>query len=106
MTDLTPQSVIQSYQRAKDRRRTWEAHWRFSCWNDNDPNRKKIESVEPGHRVFDVCLRIARRAVSGCLQDPTRGATHYHTRDANPPWSRGRPASAEIGRHLFYNDIE
>jgi len=27
MTDLTPQSVIQSYQRAKDRRRTWEAHW-------------------------------------------------------------------------------
>lgn len=80
--------------------------WQFSCWNENDPNRPKIVNVEPGHRVFDVCLRIARRAVSGCLQDPTQGAMHYHTQDANPPWSRGRPASAEIGRHLFYNDVE
>ena len=66
--------------------------WQFSCWNENDPNRKKIEAVEPGHRVFDTCLRIARRAVSGSLKDPTGGATHYHTLDANPPWARGRPA--------------
>lgn len=80
--------------------------WQFSCWNENDPNREKIQQVEPGHRVFDTCLRIARRAVSGCLEDPTHGATHYHSLHVNPPWSRGRPACAEIGRHLFYNDIE
>lgn len=24
---LTPESLIQTYQRAKDRRRMWESHW-------------------------------------------------------------------------------
>lgn len=106
MEELTPQSVVQAYQRAKERRGMWESHWRFSCWNENDPNRVKIEAVKPGHKVFDTCLRIARRAVSGCLDDLTDGATHYHTAQVNPPWARGRPACAEIGRHLFYNAIE
>ena len=80
--------------------------YQFSCWLEADPNRKKIEAVEPGHRVFNTCLRIARRALSGCLEDATRGATHYHTVDVHPPWSRGKPACVEIGRHLFYNTIE
>lgn len=80
--------------------------WQFSCWNENDPNRAKVESIQAGHKVFDSCVRIARRALSGCIEDPTQGATHYHTLNVNPPWSRGRPASAEIGRHLFYNTIE
>lgn len=79
--------------------------WQFSCWNENDPNRAKILEVQPGHRVFDTCLRIARRAVSGCLEDPTRGATHYHTKHVTPPWSKGRPACAEIGHHFFYNNV-
>lgn len=80
--------------------------WQFSCWNEGDPNRDKIEAVEPGHRVFDTCLRIARRAVSGSLDDITKGATHYHTKTVTPPWSRGKAICAEIGRHQFYNTIE
>ncbi|MEG3618965.1 cell wall hydrolase [Magnetovibrio sp. PR-2] len=80
--------------------------WQFSCWNENDPNRKKILAIEPGHRVFDTCLRIARRALSGAIEDMTQGATHYHTASISPPWSKGRPACAEVGHHLFYNDIE
>ena len=80
--------------------------WQFSCWNENDPNAKKIRAIQPGHRVFDTCIRIAQRAVSGALDDITKGATHYHTLHVNPPWSRGRAACFEIGRHLFYNDIE
>jgi spore germination cell wall hydrolase CwlJ-like protein len=80
--------------------------WQFSCWNENDPNRAKILAVAPGHRVFDACVRIARRAASGCLVDVTKGATHYHTKTVTPLWSRGRGVCAEIGQHLFYNDIE
>ncbi|MBL4693571.1 MAG: cell wall hydrolase [Magnetovibrio sp.] len=80
--------------------------WQFSCWNENDPNLEKILAMTSGHRVFDTCLRIARRAISGCLDDATQGATHYHNLNINPPWSRGRPACVEIGHHLFYNDIE
>lgn len=107
--------ILNRVKRAKDRNGYWWGAsieqvcfkpWQFSCWNEADPNLKKVMSVKPGHRVFDTCLRIARRAVSGCLEDATKGATHYHAEHINPPWSRGRPTCAEIGRHLFYNNIE
>lgn len=107
--------ILNRVNRAKQRSGYWWGNsvkqvclkpWQFSCWNENDPNRDKILSVEAGHKVFDTCLRIARRALSGCLEDPTDGATHYHNENVNPPWARGKPACAEIGRHLFYNDIE
>ena len=80
--------------------------WQFSCWNDDDPNRVKVENVGPRNRVFQSCLRIARRAITGALDDPTHGATHYHGAAANPPWARGRAPSAEIGGHVFYVGIE
>ena len=80
--------------------------WQFSCWNSNDPNRVKIEAVAPTNKTFACCLRIARRAINGGLEDPTQGATHYHAKSANPAWARGRPPSAEIGNHLFYNNVE
>lgn len=107
--------IVNRAQRAKDRGGYWwgnsieevcQKPWQFSCWNENDPNRAKIMAIEPGQRVFDTCLRIARRAVSGCLEDITKGATHYHTKSITPVWSRGRGVCAEIGHHVFYNDIE
>lgn len=80
--------------------------WQFSCWNEGDPNRKKIEAVTADNKVFASCLRIARRAVAGVLADPTGGATHYHTDVVRPPWARGRAPSAVIGAHLFYANVE
>lgn len=80
--------------------------WQFSCWNEGDPNRAKVEAVTAKNKVFQTCMRIARRAVAGTLEDPTGGATHYHHHDARPPWARRRAPSAEIGNHLFYNDVE
>lgn len=80
--------------------------WQFSCWNPNDPNFDKVQSVTTENSVFQSCLRIARRATAGSLKDPTNGATHYHAKSITPPWSKGRSPSAEIGNHLFYNDVE
>ena len=80
--------------------------WQFSCWNNNDPNRMKIEAVGVDNKVFQTCVRVAERAIRGDLEDPTDGATHYHTMGVLPPWTRGRSPSAKIGRHLFYNDVE
>ncbi len=80
--------------------------YQFSCWNPSDPNRAKIEAVRSDSHAFRNCLRVARRAVRGTLKDPTAGATHYHTAHVAPPWARGRAPCAEIGAHLFYNDIE
>lgn len=80
--------------------------WQFSCWNEHDPNRSRILAVTPRNKTFQVCQRIARRAVSGGVPDPTGGATHYHTDRVRPSWSVGRVPSAMIGRHYFYNDVE
>ncbi len=80
--------------------------WQFSCWNENDPNRAKIEAVENSNSTFKTCLRVARRALAGTLKDPTKGATHYHTLNVSPPWAKGRAAAVIIGRHRFYNDVE
>ena len=82
------------------------APWQFSCWNKNDPNYQKLIKVGSEDVNFCMCQRIAERAVSGTLEDKTNGATHYHTRNCHPAWARGKKPSAEIGAHLFYNDIE
>ena len=103
---LTPEAIIKRYSLAREQRRGWESHWRFSCWNENDPNFKKITDVMPGHKVFDTCLRIAKRALAGTLIDPTNGATHYHHENINPPWARAKAPDVHIGKHLFYSNIE
>lgn len=80
--------------------------WQFSCWNPGDPNLAAIAGASESDPVFAICKRIALRAIKGALQDPTKGATHYHAKGMLPPWARGHAPSAAIGRHLFYNDIE
>ncbi len=79
--------------------------WQFSCWNVNDPNREKILTIDSTNKIFATCLRIARRAVFGCLKDPTEGATHYHRSGLMPAWARHQIPCAEVGHHVFYKDI-
>ncbi len=107
--------IINRVARAKERGGYWwgdslglvcKKPWQFSCWNEGDPNLKKITAVTPQNRVFQSCISIARRAASGALDDPTGGATHYHTKATNPPWARAKAPCFEIGNHLFYNNIE
>ena len=80
--------------------------YQFSCWNKSDSNYALIQRVTDTDIIFCICKRIAGRAISGVLEDNTAHATHYHTKSTNPSWSRGKIPCAEIGRHLFYNDIE
>ncbi|MHC8508740.1 MAG: cell wall hydrolase [Rhodospirillales bacterium] len=107
--------IINRVRRARERGGYWwggcvesvcKKPWQFSCWNKNDPNRRKIESVTADDPVFQSCRRIARRACAGAVKDPTGGAAHYHTHAVSPVWAEGKTPSAHIGGHLFYNDIE
>jgi N-acetylmuramoyl-L-alanine amidase len=64
-------------------------------------------NAAPHNEANDVrnracCARIARRAVTGVLEDPTNGATHYHFESTCPAWSRGRMPCAWVGDRLFY----
>ena len=46
--------------------------------------------------------RIARRALSKTLNDPTLGATAFHRIETSPTWSKGRLPIAVFGAFLFY----
>ena len=107
--------IVNRVKRARERGGYWwgdtlgqvcSKPWQFSCWNEGDPNRQKITSVTPENRVFQSCIRIARRAAGGAIDDITGGATHYHSKAVNPPWAREKAPTVEIGRHLFYANIE
>ena len=74
----------------------------FSCWNADDPNRVKLDSDLSAEPIFDVCRRIAVRALKGLLPDKTKGATHYHAVSVHPRWAAALVPNAQIGRHLFY----
>lgn len=74
----------------------------FSCWNNNDPNYKKLQSLTDSDSVFALCKRIARRAAMNTLPDHTNGADHYHADYVTPSWARSDRISATIGRHIFY----
>jgi N-acetylmuramoyl-L-alanine amidase len=79
----------------------------FPCWSHDNPDRQRMLGLKAGagsagELLFTTCLRIARRAVAGLLEDPTGGATLYHDRSTLPDWTSGRGPTAEIGNRLFY----
>lgn len=77
--------------------------WQFSCWNANDPNLPKMESVGTSDREFRAALVIAARAVAGDLPDSTNGADSYvDLRVARPAWAANRQPVAKIGNHTFF----
>lgn len=55
---------------------------------------------EPG--AADRAGRIARLMLDGAPRALTQGATHFHTLNVNPNWSRRFAKTASIGQHLFY----
>lgn len=47
---------------------------------------------------------IAKRVLDGEVEDPTKGATFFHTKDIAPApdWAEKMKRKAVIGNHLFY----
>lgn len=78
------------------------AERQFSAWNINDPNRPLMLSVTDKNQQFRAALQIARKALSGELDDITGGADHYHATSISPYWSKNAQPVASIGSHLFY----
>jgi N-acetylmuramoyl-L-alanine amidase len=108
-----------------------KADRQFSCWNAQDPNLKKMESMwqldqriaklEPYSEEWDNAIeemqadgihtawlkyqdakKLAARIISGQGRDPTGGSLFYHTTGVNPVWNRGQEVVTRIGSHLFY----
>jgi len=76
--------------------------FQFSCWNPRDPNYEILKTNLENNKVYQMCVRVAKRAIAGFLPDQTKGATHYHTKSVHPYWAHAAVPSAEIGHHVFY----
>ena len=83
--------------------------WQFSAWNDNDPNRARLEVVTLGDPVFIECVYVAAGVMCGALPDPTHGSTHYYAPGSTPSmpkWAVGKDPCYTSGRHKFFKGID
>tara|TARA_Y100000588_G_scaffold379149_2_gene460843 strand:+ start:91 stop:699 length:609 start_codon:yes stop_codon:yes gene_type:complete len=79
-----------------------KAKKQFSCWNQKDPNRRKMLKLEK----TDAHYKTAREALEKALEGTSpisQGADHYHARYVKPKWARGQKPVVTIGAHHFYN---
>lgn len=75
----------------------------FSCWNTNDPNRKRM-GLELDFMLtpYEKIITAARNG-----SDPSNvdGALYYfNPASANPTWAAGFILTATIGKHVFYKE--
>ena len=82
--------------------RVCRAPFLFACWNPRHPRHAALGEAPPADPALAICRRIAARAASGSLPDPTTGATHCHDAAELPGWALGQVPTAEIGGLVFY----
>jgi spore germination cell wall hydrolase CwlJ-like protein len=78
----------------------------FSCWNRRDPRYAALRAIPPGDAAFTICRRVAQRAASSLLPDPTKGATLWHDASHLPAWAVGQASIMQIGGLCFYRAEE
>lgn len=86
-----------------------QARWQFSCWNENDPNRVRLEAVRRNPDAsYRLAAVIAGQLVRNELPDFTVGATHYYAASmpTRPKWAIGKQPCYRLGNHLFFNNIQ
>jgi len=80
--------------------------WQFSCWNESDPNRKRLDDPATQRRADYLAIRKLCHfvLVDSPVNDPTAGADHYCTQAVvyKTKWARTRTPVATIGAHCFY----
>jgi len=55
--------------------------------------------------AWESAFNAARMVLSHSVEDPTRGALFYHTKQVNPSWSGKMERTAVIGDHVFFRPI-
>jgi N-acetylmuramoyl-L-alanine amidase len=81
-----------------------QRRWQFSCWNDRDPNKNLVETVQKGDQIFDICFELARLVTSNQCPDITKNSNHYFSKSLKfvPIWARSSKPQAIIGDHIFF----
>ena len=83
--------------------------WQFEPWMTR---RREMENLSRDDPRYQSAARIADTVLSGQMEDPTAGATHFlnpvivrqRRGGSLPSWARGE--GQPIGRHTFYSPSE
>ncbi len=79
--------------------------WQFSCWNEDDPNKEKMEKLTQ-EDIKDF-IEIANNVLDGSKESNVGKATHYYADYIKEPkWAEGKTPITKIGVHHFYEDID
>ena len=75
--------------------------WQFSCWNKNDPNRKKLPTLLKTHQHAAYAKLLATN-IKNLKRSYTGNADHYCTLKTYNYWTRTSTPIKVIGNHKFF----
>jgi spore germination cell wall hydrolase CwlJ-like protein len=78
----------------KNKRGGWTAM--FSWTNDGKSD------VPRNTSIYNKCLVVAAKVLSGSIKNITKGANHYHNIYVKPKWANSKKLVAFAGGHKFY----
>ena len=80
--------------------------FQFSCWNEGDPNRARLDALTLDDPAYQRAMCAALTVIQGLALQTGEGVTHYY-RDGSPvpDWAQGRPCAFAIGHHIFFRGI-
>lgn len=81
---------------------TQGAHRLNACQFSYNCDGKAEHFTEP--KAFARSGKLAKMLLDGRARVLTAGATYYHASSVSPSWARAFEQTAQIGRHIFYND--
>jgi hypothetical protein len=81
----------------------------YSCMNPDDPNYTKLLSLSKDSQEYKKIYSIVRKTFLSRMnggEDPTMGATHYHTKDVDPKWNTAARKMIKLGSHKFWIGVD
>ena len=92
-------------QRAINRNKTakqicWQ-EWQFSCWNKNDPNRKKLPTLLKTHQ-HSAYAKLLATNINNLQRSYVGNADHYCHVNTHNKWTRKGKTIKVIGNHKFF----
>lgn len=82
---------------------TSKKYGQYSFANPNDPNAKIVERApEKDPEGWAEAQAVADGIMSGEIENPVPGATHYKTKAVKPAWAKSKYSIGKVDSHQFY----
>ena len=75
--------------------------WQFSCWDERDPNRKKLPTLLKTHQHAAYAKMLATN-INNLQRSYVRNADHYCHVNTHNYWTRTSKPIKVIGNHKFF----